>query len=183
MNPAKIYVEVPGVLGWRTYDLDELARLWRAAQLPREARYQADRGEWRPLAELVGPVIEREMAARGETPAAQLARQSRVRRHRWVWAGVGLGVLVVLGVWQRGWERSPAREQEEVVEWERGVRKEHLIKSGQVVPGMTLEEVRRGRGEPRTKKVTADGTRQQWIYRQETVVFENGIVMRVDAAP
>jgi hypothetical protein len=73
------------------------------------------------------------------------------------------------------------REERELLEWERRARIDDFIKSEDVVPGMTLEEVRRSWGEPRTKRATADGAQQQWIYRQQTVNFENGVVTGLEA--
>ena len=67
------------------------------------------------------------------------------------------------------------QEELDALEWEKKARMEDLIKSGEVVPGMTPEQVRRSRGEPKTMKTTADTSRQQWVYRQQTVIFENGV--------
>ena len=78
-----------------------------------------------------------------------------------------------------------AREREEVnaLAWEKNARMEDLIKSGEVVPGMTLEQVRRSKGEPSTKGGTADASKQQWVYRHQTVFFENGVVTSIETNP
>lgn len=191
MNPEKIYVEVPGELGWREYKLRELVWLWRTGQLPHHAVFQNDCGEWRPIDELVDPIIEREDRAAAATgnkvPAAGASGRSQGRGRYWVVAGLSIilfGVVVCAWSVARGrylaWEVKQ-REERELLEWERRARIDDFIKSEDVVPGMTLEEVRRSWGEPRTKKATADGAQQQWIYRQQTVNFEHGVVTGLEA--
>jgi hypothetical protein len=188
VNPEKIYVEVPGELGWREYPLPELMRLWRTAQLPRDARYQDSEGEWHPLAELVVPLIRQEIRA-GAVDGTDRAVDGATAR-RWVRRGVwmGLGAVLVAGalgilLGRPGHERSgEARVVPEEVSLGLGrdARIEELIRSGQVIPGMTPEQVRRSWGEPHEKKATADTAHQQWIYRHQTVIFENGIAVRIE---
>jgi hypothetical protein len=188
VNPEKIYVEIPGELGWREYPLRELVRLWRTAQLPHNAVFQNDLGEWRPIAELVDPIIERQTraaASGSDNSSAQVARRPS-RHRRWLWAGAGVSLIALaLGVWSILHDRYAAwkvarHDEREAVLLERRAHVEELVRIGEIVPGMTLEEVRRSWGEPKTKKVAADGIRQQWIYRHHAVTFENGVATGIE---
>lgn len=187
MNSEEIYVEVPGELGWRAYPLDELVRLWRAGQLPRDARFQNERGEWQPVGELVDPIIEKETragVARGGLESADGAPDPAKKRWK-RWTGVGLAVAAAVCLWPLARDRyaaEQARQQavREALEWERQTRVEDFIKSERVVPGMTPEQVRRAKGPPRTAQSTGDGARERWVYRQQIVVFENGKVVGIE---
>jgi hypothetical protein len=183
VNSEKIYVEVPGELGWRQYELHELVWLWRTAQLPHNAKYQDTTGQWLAIEKLVDPIIARENQTFDANPSKQAPRLRHAQR--WFWSG--LAVFILIGgicSWPvlraRYFERQAKQQAaQDDWEWERQTRIEDLIKSGQVVPGMTPEQVRRSWGEPRSRKATADGVHQQWIYRHGTVMFENGTVSRV----
>jgi hypothetical protein len=47
----------------RRYDLHELTWLWRTAQLPHDALFQDEQGQWRPMGELIDPILARETKA------------------------------------------------------------------------------------------------------------------------
>ena len=185
MNPEKIYVEVPGELGWRRYNINELVALWCAAQLPPNAKYQDDAGQWRAVAELVEPIIKRNTRGPAEGRTT-MDRGSQRLGYRPVWLGASIVILIVaLCLWPllQGRHRGHSGNQqsdEGDIEWQRAGQVEDAIKSGQVTLGMTAEQVRRSWGEPKSRKGTPDSTNQQWIYRHRTVIFENGVVTRVE---
>jgi len=189
VNPEKIYVVVPGELGWRVYDINELVCLWRTAQLPPNATFQNDSGEWRQVAELVDPILERESRTtprKTRNSTSTVGRRFQRLHQRWVRVGlITVIVIGVLGVYAIFLDRHRARgarpsADEEALTLQREGQMEAVIKSGEVIPGMTQEQVRRSWGEPKTKKETADSTKQQWIYRSQTVIFENGVVTHLE---
>ena len=189
MNAEKIKVEIPTELQWREYRLHELIWLWRTAQLPPGTRFQNEVGEWRPLAELVEPRIKKENSG----PAAiSLTNDGNDSKGLWttpLWATVTIVLLVLGGCgWRMLHQRhtqqgGSAPEERETLEWERMTRMEDFVKSREVVPGMTLEQVRRSIGEPKARKASADSSQQQWTYRNLTVIFSNGVVTRVELNP
>ncbi len=169
----------------REYRLYELTWLWRTAALPHDAVYRDDGGQWRPVRELVEPLLqkEREKTSKSSPPESRHAGHA----HRWMWAaaiGAVLAVALALGSeWWRqytAWKVAQAAERE-ALQRERSARTEDFIQSNEIVLGMTPEEVRRAIGPPRTVKATGDASLERWFYRKQILVFENGKVIGVEA--
>ncbi|MEQ1858434.1 MAG: hypothetical protein ABMA13_00705 [Chthoniobacteraceae bacterium] len=168
----------------REYELHELVWLWRTAELPHDAAYLDAQGEWQPVEQLVGPIIQAQDESRvskaSEVPKASAQRDGR----RWKFAVAALAALLLLSapyVHESYTERKAAQaEADRVAEWERSERFEDFISNRQVVVGMKAEHVLRAWGQPTKKDDT--GEREQWIYSKRVVTFERGIVTRLDDA-
>jgi len=167
----------------RAYHLYELTWLWRTGELPHDAAFLSDDGQWRPINELVEPVLQAQdekAKAPGPPPRSRLAI-------KWVWAAGLCGALVLAVVSSpelyrhyAAW-KSDRQQAREALEREQSARKQDFISSNLVIPGMTPEEVRRTVGPPRSINATGDGNLQRWIYRSQVIVFDSGKVIGVEA--
>jgi len=168
----------------RAYQLHELTWLWRTAELPHDAEYLDGEGRWRPVNELVEPVIARLCAQEKKASVAAPTHHAT----RWWWAAAvavlaGSGAAISPEIQRRydGWQRQKERERE-AVEREQEARKQDFIASNVVIPNMTHEEVRRIIGEPRAIKATGDSNLERWVYKTQVIVFQDGKVIGVESA-
>ena len=168
----------------RVYQLYELTWLWRTAELPHDAAFLDEDGRWRPVSELVEPILEAQKVR--EEASTSSARSPRPAR--WWWGLTLCGMLVVSGMAAPGIYRTCASwraaklQEREALEREQAARKQDFISSNLVIPGMTHDEVRRIVGQPREIKATGDGNLERWVYKTQTIVFENGKVIGVESA-
>jgi hypothetical protein len=167
----------------REYRLHELTWLWRSAALPHDAVFRDVDGIWKPLGELVDPLLN------STSEIAGVAHDTPTVRRAIPWQWLAATTVVLLGAIALGleWKRrepSPRHTKEpEKAEGERPALHADFIQGSSFLPGMTPEQVRRTLGPPRAIKATADGSLQRWLYRQQTVVFENGKVVGIEASP
>lgn len=166
----------------RRYRLHELTWLWRNAELPRDAEFKDTSGTWKPVRELVEPLLEKARAEETRKSSPTSARHSRA----WWWmAAAGAVLVVTITMWPDGQRRysawqSAKVEQRQKLARERSARTDDVIRSNDIIPGMVPEQVRRTIGPPRAVNATGDGSVQRWIYRKQVVVFENGKVIGVE---
>ncbi len=166
----------------RVYQLHELTWLWRTAEMPHDAVFLDEDGRWQPVGDLLEPILE---AQRAREKTSRLPSRARLSA-RWWW-GIGLfglvtGVTVCAPVLDRRyatWQAARTQERE-ALEREQAARKQDFITSNLVIPGMTHEEVRRIVGPPRSIKATGDGNLERWVYRTQTIIFEDGKVVGVE---
>jgi len=168
----------------RRYELRELVWLWRTAQLPHDAAFQDEEGQWRPVEQLVEPIIAEENLARKEEANPRRVIPVQRPRRRWLLVGAGIALAVVfsfpilrdLYLQERAGQQEDARAGER----ERASRIEDFIADKQVVPGMTVEHVLRAWGQPRQIIRSPDSQQEQWIYKKQVVTFERGIVTQLN---
>ena len=167
----------------RAYQLHELTWLWRTAELPHDAEYLDSEGRWRPVNELVEPILAQQSAAEKESPAP-------TRPHRtalWFWA-IAIAVLAASGAMTapelqhkyRAWQMARDQENQDL-QREQEARKQDFIASNVVIPNMTHEEVRRIIGEPRAIKATGDKGMERWVYKTQVIIFQDGKVVGVES--
>ena len=182
MSAEQIYLVRRNDSEPRTYRLHELTWLWRSEELPRNAEFRDASGVWKPVRELVEPLLAKACEEEGRKSSAPSARPP----HLGWWAVVGLAILVVvIVIWPDGrrryveWQGAKMEERQKL-ERERSARTDDVIRSSDIIPGMVPEQVRRTIGPPRAVNATGDGSVQRWIYRKQVVVFENGKVIGVE---
>jgi hypothetical protein len=177
--PQKTYLVRRAEGQERTYELYELTWLWRTGEMAHDATFRDETGQWRPLCELVEPVLLAQPVVAGPAPKSNPSRWHSPA----MWWGVVLA-LVVGTVGMAGpdlyrrytaW-RDAKQAEREALERERAARIEDFVASNLVVPGMTREEVRRTIGPPRSIHATGDRGIERWVYRKQVVVLENGKV-------
>jgi hypothetical protein len=179
MPPQKTYLVRRSDSGERVYQLYELTWLWRTGELAHDALFRDDDGQWRPVNELVEPVLQAQQAA--ESPRTNEPDRWRSPVLWWCLAlGVALAAGAIVGpdvvLQYSAWKAAKLQERE-AAERERAARIEDFVASNLAVLGMTREEVRRTIGPPRSIKATGDGGVERWVYRKQIVVIENGKVI------
>lgn len=169
--------------GPREYELHELIWLWRTAELPHDAEYQNEHGEWRPIAELVEPIIKAQDEARPKPTVRPPKARSTGRIWKFAAFGVALLALLAAPYVIDFVAKRNARQAEDahIAKWEQSERIEDFIANRQVVVGMKPEHVLRAWGKP-SKKATVGG-REQWIYGKRSVTFSKGIVSGIHNSP
>lgn len=189
MSAEQTYVVRRSDSDERGYLLYELTWLWRTGQLPHDAAFRDSTGAWRPVRELVEPILEREkQSAENHKRESQYSNQPSCSQWR-LWLG-GCTALLVVGaiLWpslrDKDATTKPAEaEERQSAEQERAASKGDFIVHRQILPGMTPEQVRRIVGPPKTVKATADASLERWFYKKEVVVFENGTVTGIEELP
>lgn len=178
----------------------ELVWLWRTAQIPDKAEYRDDLGAWRPLGELVKPIIEQEDA----TTRNALKHERKAidpppsKKPRWPWLIAGAaGVIVIVAAFvirptvvEKQEEMIPQVVQElKTVQEERPELSPHVekiqietkpIEVPAVVPGTTADQVREIWGEPKGVEWSSDPKQEMWRYKEYRVHFQSGIVTRLE---
>ena len=179
MAPPKTYLVRRSECEEREYQLYELTWLWRTGELAHDAAFRDEDGQWRPVSELVEPILKAQRPA-DPSPAPS-------RGDRWhsplLWWCVALALMLAVGAMAgpdlfrqySDWKTAKLQDRE-ALERERAARIEDFVASNLVVPGMTREEVRRTIGPPRSIKATGDRDIERWVYRKQVVVMENGKV-------